>query len=299
MVITPPSACSAVSRALDEPFAGTAATATTWLCLEQPGPWGREALVGSHLGGGVGARLVARSAGTGVRVVLVRRPGAHPGRHRVVPRRVLLAHTVPGAGWLRSGSLLDPRDLLDLDLAALGAGAHGGFGEPVVGPVLLVCTNGRRDVCCAVRGRPVAGELAAEFGDAVWEATHLGGHRFAPTGLLLPTGYAYGGLDAGRGRELLVGGEVVLRGCRGRSTWVAAGQVAELAVRALTHTVDPEVLHVRSCERDEDGDRRVVVWHVDGRGWRVTVTERDLGVRPVSCGVNPAPATALVVSRID
>ena len=29
----------------------------------------------------------------------------------------------------------------------------------------------------------------------MWESSHLGGHRFAPTALVLPTGYLYGHLD--------------------------------------------------------------------------------------------------------
>ena len=38
------STCATASRDLSEPLAGTAATASTWLLVEQPGPWGTEAL---------------------------------------------------------------------------------------------------------------------------------------------------------------------------------------------------------------------------------------------------------------
>jgi hypothetical protein len=41
-------ACSALSRLLDEPLAGTAPVAKSWIMLEQPGPWGRKALSQSH-----------------------------------------------------------------------------------------------------------------------------------------------------------------------------------------------------------------------------------------------------------
>jgi hypothetical protein len=39
-----------------------------------------------------------------------------------------------------------------------------------------------------------APQLSASRPNQVWECTHLGCHRFAPTGLLLPNGYAYGRL---------------------------------------------------------------------------------------------------------
>ncbi|MDQ3404144.1 MAG: sucrase ferredoxin [Actinomycetota bacterium] len=298
MVTIPGPPCSTLSRALDEPFAGSAATATTWLCVEQPGPWGRDALVESHLDHDVGAELATRAKGTGVRVVLIRRPGRHPDA--IAPHRVYLAHTSPGRSFLRADTLRDPKHLLDLDFHALGAGTHHGFGAAVDDPLLLVCTNGRRDVCCAVRGRPLATEMFASHGDAVWECSHIGGHRFAPTALLLPTGYSYGDLSPERARAVLDGGAVVTDRCRGCSTWTPPGQAAELAVRTLTHTVDPDALSVRVPTRNEDGDWRVVVSHVDERSWVVTVAERhNAPDRPASCGAAASPSIAHIVERID
>ncbi|WP_268891376.1 sucrase ferredoxin [Actinokineospora pegani] len=293
-----PTACSVAARVVGEPLAGSSPVAVAWVGVEQPGPWGADAVSGSGLDEGVAAELVARSAETGVRVVLVRRPGR--ASEVGSGRRVLVACTVPGATWLRSAVVAEAKEVLDLDFGRVAAGVHGGFGVGLSRPVLLVCTNGRRDVCCAVRGRPVAAGLGAEFGERVWEASHLGGHRFAPTGVVLPSGYAYGGLDVGLGRELLVGGSVVVDGrCRGRSTWGAVGQVAELAVRRLTNTVDPGVLRVREPEADEDGGWRVVVWHEDGRGWKVWVVSRAVPARPASCGAVAVPTTVYEVERID
>ena len=62
-----------------------------------------------------------------------------------------------------------------------------------------MCTNGRRDRCCALLGRPLAAEIVAAGHSEVWEVTHLGGHRFSPTMLVLPHGYAYGRLTAETG----------------------------------------------------------------------------------------------------
>ncbi|MGW2541461.1 hypothetical protein ACWC5I_11435, partial [Kitasatospora sp. NPDC001574] len=75
--LTGVSTCATLSRELSEPLAATAATATTWLLVEQTGPWGAKALAESHLDASTGRALEAATAGTGVRVALIRRPGRH------------------------------------------------------------------------------------------------------------------------------------------------------------------------------------------------------------------------------
>ena len=172
--------CSALSATLGEPPAGTASIASAWLCVEQPGPWGADALRDSHLDEALATELSARSKGSGVRIVLIRRPGAHADRHHAQPRQIYLASTRPGACWLESTVVADPEQLLDLDFATAGAGQPVGLGTRVTDSVLLVCTNGRRDVCCAVRGRQLAAALAVANPDRVWETTHTGGHPLRP-----------------------------------------------------------------------------------------------------------------------
>ncbi len=291
--------CSALAEAIGEPLAGTAATARSWLCLEQPGPWGRDALSASHLDAGLSRELAALAAGTGVRIVLIRRPGSHPDRHRPVPRHVYLAHTAPGGTWLERTMISDPKALLDLDFARAGAGVRGLLGEPAPDPLLLVCTNGRRDVCCALLGRPLAAALADLHGEAVWECTHIGGHRFSPTAVLLPTGYSYGRLDVAAGGRLLTGAGVVTGGCRGRSTWPPAGQAAELAVRTRVGEPDPDALRVVSVRDAPGGGWLATVAHRDGPAWLVAVAEREVGpTRPASCTAAPTPAVGLEVLSV-
>src|SRR3954447_13509410 len=70
-----PGRCSV--RALgrgDSPVA-TAAPAQRWLLIEQPGPWGRDALAESRFDPSVVPELARRSRAEGVRLLLVRRPG--------------------------------------------------------------------------------------------------------------------------------------------------------------------------------------------------------------------------------
>jgi hypothetical protein len=145
------STCAKVSRDLEEPLAGTAATARTWLLVEQPGPWGAKALTSSHLDPALGRALERAAEGTGVRVALIRRPGRHADCHTVAERQVYAAHTTPGNVWLHKAITSNPERLLELDFTELGEGLPGTFdaaldGGPHTGdPLALVCTNGKRD----------------------------------------------------------------------------------------------------------------------------------------------------------
>ncbi|MER6365987.1 sucrase ferredoxin [Kitasatospora sp. NPDC001527] len=298
------STCATLSRELSEPLAATAATASTWLLVEQNGPWGAKALGESHLDAAVGRALDAAAAGTGVRVALIRRPGRHADCLPTARHEVIVAHTVPapGRGWVRRCEVTDPAELLALDFAALGAGDHGGLGEPHVGgPVALVCTNGRRDRCCALLGRPLAAELAAAGHSEVWEVTHLGGHRFSPTMLVLPFGYAYGRLTAESAKEVLAAtasGHMVPEWSRGCSGWDRPGQAADHAVRLATGETRADALAVTQ-RADGAGHWLVEVRHEDGRCWEARVVE---GVseppRPESCGKSAGTPSRMEVTSL-
>ncbi|MFG2734226.1 sucrase ferredoxin [Streptomyces harbinensis] len=292
--------CASASWTREEPPAATAATATSWLLLEQPGPWGPRALTGSRLDPALGAALESAAEGTGVRVALIRRPGRAPSGAVSGARQVYLAHTRPGRSWVRTLRITAPEELLGLDFAHLGGGEHDGTGDPYHGdPLALVCTNGRRDRCCAELGRPLAAELAVGGGVEVWEISHIGGHRFAPTLLTLPHGYAYGRASAPLVKEVATAlreGRMVTERCRGRSAWGRAGQAAELAVRGLTGEDGADALGVE--ESGTDGAGAVTVTHSDGRRWSVTVEAADGPVLPASCGAAALPQTRMAVTAV-
>ncbi|TVL92714.1 sucrase ferredoxin [Streptomyces sp. SAJ15] len=285
------STCATASRDLSEPLAGTAATAPTWLLVEQPGPWGAEALTASRLGPRLGRALERVTEGTGVRVALIRRPGRHADCHLPARHRVFVAHTGPGASWVRTTALTDPARLLELDFAALGAGDEAGLRDEwsayTGDPLVLVCTNGKRDRCCALLGRPLAAELAASGAEGTWEITHIGGHRFSPTLVVLPYGYAYGRATAQsvtKVIEAVRAGHVVTAGSRGRSTWERPGQAADLAVRELTGETRAGALTVLRTEGAAPA-WTVTVAHTDGRRWDVSLAQVAAAPpRPQSCG---------------
>ena len=287
--------CSDGSLAADEPLAGTSPHAVAWVALEQNGPWGARAFSDSHLDPEIGRALEAAAERHDVRPSLVRRPGRHADSHTPHPaRRVLVAHTRPGATWLLEGTVDDPQALLATDWAALRAGDRQAVRRslPTFLPSdrthLLVCTNAKRDVCCAVKGRPVALGAAAAHPEQVWEVTHTSGHRFAPTAVLLPAGTLHGRLSVAAALELLRAGErgaTVLAGSRGRSTWPAPAQAAELAIREKHGVLGLDALDVVSHEQTSERSWVTVFRHVDGRSWQVAVESRQSDVlRAESCG---------------
>lgn len=294
-------ACSEASMALGETLVGTAPEAPGWVVLEQPGPWGRKALTESHLDPVLGEALEVAASAHNARVALIRRPGRHPDRPDPRARRVWIASTRPGRSWLLGGWIGDVTDLGGLSWSGISAGDLASVNRSIpalraeTDPVLLVCTNGRRDLCCAVKGRGLIHAVRDRLPGRVWETIHLGGHRFAPTAVLLPAGVTYGRLDPDRAVEVYQDaavGRIALDGYRGRSTYSPPGQVAEAAVRSATRDRDVDALEVVSVH-EHDGDWHALVGHRDGRRWRVDVTERRLApARPISCGAAPVNPVA-------
>ncbi len=96
-------------------------------------------------------------------------------------------------------------------------------------------TNGRRDVCGAEQGGPIASAIAARWPEATWETTHLGGHRCAGTLLALPSGVTLGRLDVTAVVDdftALTHGRFPVEHTRGRAGCPPRTQVAELYLRA-------------------------------------------------------------------
>jgi hypothetical protein len=173
-----------------EPATASAPEASrAWLLVEHPGPWPHdpaEALLPAPLHAAVG-----RAVGLGIRVQLVRRPGA---RRAGRSRSVFVGWTAGGQPWLRRGeaSGLDGLDLDGLDLDGLAGGSQVSFGSAVGEPVFLVCAHAQRNACCARFGGPLAVKLAERYPGQVFQTTHVGGHRFAANLVILPHGLYYG-----------------------------------------------------------------------------------------------------------
>jgi Sucrase/ferredoxin-like len=265
-------------------MAGTALSARRWLCLERPEPWPRD--VTQHPDPAVRA-LLARAAVAGFRPVLIRGGKPDPG----LPVRLLLVDTAPHAAVATWVTVDGPERLGEVPLRGPDASLPG---EPMTGPLLLVCTHAERDPCCGLDGAALVEKLARP---EVFACSHLGGHRFAPTALLLPTGYCYGRLTHASAASVLArayAGYMTTDRCRGRCTWSPAGQVAELAVRATTGLREPDDVVVLD---DEGGPIRVEA--ATGQRFAVVVEAADAEVaQPSSCGVRPALTTSLRATSV-
>ena len=220
-------------------MAGTASTVRSWLLLEDPGPWGRDALRDARLPERVGLELKRRCHAASVRPLLIRRASSNASASASSSGSssgglaCFAIRSGPEPPWIERIRLAKVTDALDLDLPSLGRGVRPGF-EPVDGPLFLVCTHGRRDVCCAERGRPLAQALAAAVPGATWESSHVGGDRFAGNLVAFPHGLYLGRVRPHEAAEVALSyaeGRVSLRHLRGRSCYPMPVQAAEHALR--------------------------------------------------------------------
>ncbi|MGV9409059.1 sucrase ferredoxin [Nocardia sp. NPDC003693] len=326
------------TAALEVPLPGSATRVTGWLCVEQPGAWGRDVIGDEVLGPEITAELAVRTKAARVRPTLIRRPGRN---EFTGARTVLLASSRPEGSWCERLEITDLTQLFDLDLSLVN-GPPPGIGAAVTDPLVLVCAHGKRDQCCARLGRPIAAGLAAAHPGRVWECSHTGGHRFAPAVVLLPTGLTYGRLDEASARAMLDAadrGEISLTGLRGRSCYSPVEQIAEVAVRRYLAAegrggtasgtpsaelrADPVAPHADPASIDpvpsvsgveltvtpapEYADiaadpatfaGAALVRHPGDRTWLVTTRSVSYAPRQASCGAAPKPVTALVVNEI-
>ncbi|EIV93380.1 sucrase ferredoxin [Frankia sp. QA3] len=295
--------CAAESEARAEPLFATAGRVDRWLLVEQPGPWGPRTLPESGLAEPVVQGLAARAARLGTRTALMRRPGwldwdparrlvvavdCRPGAQRMLTRTVagpaeLAALTPPWDDAPEQDSLRDdsPRDE--------GAAPDPRWrAEP--GPLLAVCTHGRHDLCCAVRGRPVVRALQQAFPDRIVEVSHLGGHRFAPTVLVLPGGHLLGRLgpdDAVEAcRAVLAGRRPAGQHYRGRGAY-------DREVQAALHFAADHLAGLPAGEPALDGLRLRRSVALDGDRW---IVELDMPAPPATVGALPGTAAATGVT---
>lgn len=284
-----PEFCSDLTAASGEPLAGTAKRERAYVLFEWPGGWSRDVLDGDTFSAELTAALKAKLKGV-AGLQLIRRPGRE-GRQVGKMHRCYLAW--PEENVLEMVLLTGPEKILDLDLT--GPGCNGG--GIIDTPLVLVCTHSKRDVCCAVKGRPLAADLDEKFpASFVWETSHTKGHRFAPSVLLMPWGYSFGQLNLEAAQQLTekaIRGEYFFPANRGSGLLTPRGQVAELHV-AQQLLAAGEALHYNELTVDDPGEGSVVVTHPDGRTWQVGLEQREVPGVVSSCGDAPKVAQAWV-----
>jgi hypothetical protein len=265
--------CSLRSLAADESLAGTASTIRRWLLIEHAGPWGRDGLLDARLPPGVGRDLRALEARTGARVLLVRRPGRAP---EAGDDQILCVGVDTRDAWI--GSV--PLDRI-VDAVSIDPRDRERFRDRDGAPLFVVCTHGRRDPCCAERGRPVAAALATASPDSTWESTHVGGDRFAGNVVAFPHGLYFGRIDPGEAADIArayADGRIgSLQRYRGRSSDPFPIQRAEVALRIELGL--GRIDDIRKTGQSRDGDETRVTF-ATSRGRYAVRLERVFG-RPM------------------
>jgi len=279
--------CSGLTRRHGVDPAGTPPAICSWILLEHPGPWPetvRDDVFAAALTGPQHHRLQSLWVEQGLRPLVIRRPG-RVGRATTAAPAVFVGGAHAGRRWLERVPYA-ALPTLDIDAVAVGTG---GLGEPVAGPLLLVCTNGSVDRCCAVRGRPLVQALAAAHPAHTWEVSHVGGCRFAANLLVLPDAVVHGALDVNAGLEVAadaVAGRLNaghLRGRTGIPPFAAAAEVAVRRATGLTRLDDVAAVEHRPHTQTisgEDGDEPAgaeVVVRAGGRHYAVTARFRPRG----------------------
>lgn len=238
------------------------------MLIEYRRAWGRDAIDSSGLSVAVKAHLAERGrALRPAKVLFVRRRGGpdHDGVRVFWGRSAERGSTLDGTVVERYD------DLLELDFTARGTSAGH--------PVLLVCTHGKHDPCCARYGRPLYDAVRELVDDGwAWQTSHIGGDRFAGNLVCLPEGLYFGRVEPGDAWAVLeqyLAGRVYLDLYRGRSCYPFAVQAAELAVRERTGLVDVEDLELVS--------RSPIRFRAGGREYEVEVERRRGELAQLTC----------------
>ena len=274
MTLQAPMRCSSLAEELAEPMIGSVDHRVRWLLVEDRSAWGTDAVKDV-----LGDEFARDAKDRSVRVLLVRRREGDPEADAV--RRAILVDTEHHEMAVRT--IEHPSELI---LDAIADEPVADFGATMSDPIFLVCTNGKRDACCALRGRALVTALAADHAERTWECTHLGGHRFAGNLVCLPDGIVYGRVPPTDGPRLAddyLGGRLDPVLLRGRSAWPPPAQVAEQELRSSLGLVGVADVSLGSIEADE---KRATVDLVtpNGTAHRFELAaERLAPPRPTSC----------------
>lgn len=276
--------CSELSIEGGEPLIATATPTSTYLLVEYNGAWGEKALEESDIPAALRSKLKGYSQSIPeCKVQLIRstRSLLQPGIRFLAARRRDRGGAPPG-GVIYDFHFAQYEDLLELDIPAIlgGDAAYDRYRRKA--PVYLVCTNGRRDRCCARYGTAVFNALLEETRQdpdfAVWQCSHIGGHRFAANLIYLPAGVLYGRVRAETVPAILEAGRqdrVYLPNLRGRMSYPPAAQAAEAALRRELKETRLEALRLESAEQTEPGNWEVMFNGGDGQRYPLQVTVRQ------------------------
>lgn len=271
---------------------GTAPAHDAFLLVEVPLPWPKDAAAHPAL-----AAVADVAAGIGARVQLMAPPLSSDGR-------IVLYRRDP-SGPFRRYERVEARaswDRLAEAVRSAAAAAPTPTPTPGADTSVLVCTHGARDRCCGALGMSLFASMKPRAGVRISRTSHLGGHRFAPTALVLPEGTAWAWLDDAvldavldRSRppsELLP----YYRGSAG-----IGAPVVQAAEAAVFGAVGWSWLDEERTGRvvEDDGHHRVVRIESTAGAWQATVVREATVAQPVCGDASPGPKRDDVLRVVD
>ena len=292
-----PFRCADAAEARSEPLYGTASQVRRWLLLEHPGSWGSDALSQSNLPQHL--ELSRRAGAAGIRIVLIRR-GV---RFSAAGRRCFFLRTEEGSLYQSTMMLDRVDDLLDIDLTPLGDGRSIAEAEDHPAPLFLVCTHGKHDACCSIRGNQVSRVARAEPRWDAWECSHIGGDRFAANVVCFPHGLYYGRVLPDNVVGLMNGyaqARLSLEHFRGRCVHSFTVQAAEYFARRAIDNIEIDALSLSHFDRTAD-EVAVTFAMRNGRRVEVLVRVSQTSDYQLTCGAertNRIPRYDLVSCKV-
>jgi hypothetical protein len=177
--------CAMMSRQLGEDLIGTAPTFPTYVLIECPYPWAAREFDSKAVPAALKTLieqikqpirflLFKGESSEQTRVMIFRRS---QGRYR---KRQFQLDSIEQVAPLIQFYLSET----DLEIDC----------EDSTEQDIFICTHGSHDKCCAKFGYPFYRQ-ASSLASNVWQVSHIGGHRFAPTIVTFPDGRYYGQLD--------------------------------------------------------------------------------------------------------
>ncbi len=289
--------CSALTRQTGTALYGSAPRYDVWFMVEQPTLWGAKAADEVAAFKLLEARV---PAGLLARRLLIRRP--HMANETTnfwaagVPAAraytLYIAHTTARDPALYAFTLNTPDDIADIDVAAILRRDPAFDGQRQTEPLFAICVNAQRDPCCGTHGTPILDRLDSRGDVNAWGCTHIGGHRFAPTGIVFPEGVCYGHVESDELNLIVAAaarGAIYARKLRGRVCYDEPTQAAEHYLRAA---LDLDALDALQLEAQTkmSADQWMVTFHVRAQTVRhqLDIVRVDLGYAlPNSCSAAP------------
>jgi hypothetical protein len=267
--------CSETSLERAEPLAATASRVDKWILIEYRSAWASEAVEGARLSESVKAHLRDRLAALRPAKALFIRRERSPDRR---PLAVFWGRSRESGSQLFRTEIAGHEDLLELDFDSPA--------EPVAHPLLLVCTHGKHDRCCARLGRPLYDALRERVEEGwLWQVSHVGGDRFAGNLVCLPEGLYFGRVGPAEAPAVLdayLEGRIHLDNYRGRSIYSFPVQAAERRIREQLGVTRIDDLELVDTQGDQGGWR--IRFRAGGRQVTVEVAVGDGEPAYLTCG---------------